>query len=162
MEVTLSDKVRCNFFQATVVLILLFGCTTWTLTKRIEKKLDVNCPRMLRAILNKSLKQHPTKKQLYGHLAPISKTIQIRRIRHAGNSWRSKYKLLSDVQHGRASVGRPLELPHHQICNLIFTPTADRIKIEISLFSALINIWQRNFVGYGLLAHAIYIVLLQL
>ena len=31
------------------------------------KKLDGNYTRMLRAILNKSWRQHPTKQQLYGH-----------------------------------------------------------------------------------------------
>ena len=56
--------------------ILLYGCTTWTLTKQMEKKLDGNYTRMLRAILNKSWNQHPTKQQLYGHLPPITKTIQ--------------------------------------------------------------------------------------
>ncbi len=40
--------------------ILLYGCTTWTLTKRLEKKLDGNYTRMLRVILNKSWWQHPT------------------------------------------------------------------------------------------------------
>ena len=47
------------------------------LTKGIERKLVRNCTRMLQAILNKSWKQHPMKQQLYGHLSPISKTIQI-------------------------------------------------------------------------------------
>ena len=46
--------------------------------KRIVKKLDGNYTRMLRAVLNKSCRQHPTKQQLYGHLPPITKTIQIR------------------------------------------------------------------------------------
>ena len=58
--------------------ILLYGCTTWTLTKRLMKKLDSNYTRMLRAILNKSWRQHPTRHQLYGHLPPITKTIQFR------------------------------------------------------------------------------------
>ena len=33
------------------MLILLYGCITWMLTKRLEKKLDDNYTRMLRAIL---------------------------------------------------------------------------------------------------------------
>ena len=49
----LTDKMKRSFFQAAVVLILLYGCTTWTITKRIEKKFDGNYTRMLRAILNK-------------------------------------------------------------------------------------------------------------
>ena len=46
--------MKRSFFQAAVVSILPYGCTTWTLTKRLEKKLDGNYARMLRAILNKS------------------------------------------------------------------------------------------------------------
>ena len=36
-----------SFFQAAVVSILLYGCTTWMLTKWLEKKLDGNYTRML-------------------------------------------------------------------------------------------------------------------
>ena len=66
----LTDKMKRSFFQAAVVLILLYGCTTGTLNKRREKKLVSNYTRMLRVILNKSRRQQPTKKQLYGHLPP--------------------------------------------------------------------------------------------
>ena len=93
----LTDKMKCSFFQAAVVSILLYGCTTWTLTKRLEKKLDGNYTRMLLAILNKSWRQHPTRHQLYCHLSPITKTIQVRRTRHAGHCWRSKDELISYV-----------------------------------------------------------------
>ena len=68
----LTDKMKRSFFQAAVVLILLYGSTTWTLTKQMEKKLDGNYTRMLRAILNKSWRQHPAKQQLYSHLPPIT------------------------------------------------------------------------------------------
>ena len=108
----LTDKMKRSFFQAAVVSILLYGCTTWTLKKRLEKKLDGNYTRMLQAILNKSWGQHHTKHQLYGHLPPITKTIQVRQTRHAGHCWRSKDELISDVllwtpTYGRAKAGRP-------------------------------------------------------
>ena len=93
----LTDKMKRSFFQAAVTSILLYGCTTWTLTKRLEKKLDGNYTRMLCAILNKSWRQHPTRHQLYGHLPPITKTIQVRRTRHAGHCWRSRDELIRDV-----------------------------------------------------------------
>ena len=96
----LADKMKRSFFQAAVVSILLYGCTTWTLTKRLEK-LDSNYTRMLRAILNKSWRQHPTRHQLYGHLPPITKTILARRTRHAGDV------LLWTPTYGRAKAGRP-------------------------------------------------------
>ena len=35
--------VKIIFFSAVVVSVQLYRCTTWTLTKRIEKKLDGNC-----------------------------------------------------------------------------------------------------------------------
>ena len=117
----LTDKMKRSFFQAAVASILLYGCTTWTLTKRLEKKLDGNYTRMLRAILNKFWRQHPTRHQLYGHLPPITKTIQVRRTRHAGHCWRSRDELISDVLlwtliHGRAKAGRPLRTYIQQIC----------------------------------------------
>ena len=56
----LTDKMKRSFFQAAVVSILMYGCTTWTLTKCLEKMLDSNYRRMLRAILNKSWRQHST------------------------------------------------------------------------------------------------------
>ena len=95
-----------------VMLILLYRCTTWMLTKHIEKNLQGNCTRIIWVILNNSWKQHPTKQQLYDHLPPMSKTIQIRWTRHAGYCWRSKNELISNVllwtpSHGYASVGRP-------------------------------------------------------
>ena len=76
---------------------------------------------MLRAILNKSWRQHPTRHQLYGHLPPITKTIQVRRTRHAGHCWRSRDDLISDVllwtpTHGRAKAGRPARTYIQQLC----------------------------------------------
>ena len=117
----LTDKMKRSFFQAAVTSILLYGCTTWTLTKRLEKKLDGNYTRMLRAILNKSWQQHPTRHQLYGHLPPIMKTIQVRRTRHAGHCWRSRDELIRDVllwipTHGRAKAGRPARTYIQQLC----------------------------------------------
>ena len=43
----LINNMKCSLFQATVMSMLLYGCTTWTLTKRMEKKLDGNYTRML-------------------------------------------------------------------------------------------------------------------
>ena len=117
----LTDNMKRSFFQAVVVSILLYGCTTWTLTKRLEKKLDGNYTRMLRAVLNKFWRQHPTRHQLYGHLPPITKTIHVRRTRHTGHCWRSKDELIRDVllwtpTYGRAKVGRPARTYIQQLC----------------------------------------------
>ena len=86
-----------------------------------RRSLDGNYTRMLRAILNKSWRQHPTRHQLYGHLPPITKTIQVRWTRHAGHCWRSWDELISDVllwtpTHGRAKAGRPARTYIQQLC----------------------------------------------
>ena len=76
---------------------------------------------MLRAILNKSWRQHPTNQQLFGLLPPITKTIKIRRTRHAGHCWRCMDELISDVlqytsSHGRAKAGHPARTYMQPLC----------------------------------------------
>ena len=100
-----------------VVSILLYGSTTWTLTNRMKKKLVGNYTWNLGVILNKSWKQQPIKQLLYQR--PITKTILIRLTRHAGQCWRSKDELISDLllwthAHKIGKVGRPTRtyIPH--------------------------------------------------
>ena len=88
-----------------------------TLIKFVRTQLSIT----LRAILNKSWRQHPTRHQLYGHLPPITKTIQVRRTRHAGHYWKSRDELIRDVllwipTHGRAKAGRPARTYIQQLC----------------------------------------------
>ena len=71
---------------------------------------------------NAMSQQHPTKHQLYGHLPPITKTIQVRRASHAGHCWRSRDELISDVllwtpTYRRAKVGRPARTYIQQLCD---------------------------------------------
>ena len=77
--------------------------------------------RMLWAILNKSWRQHPTRHQLYGHLPPIKKTIQVRRTRHTEHCWRIRDELISDILrwtpiYGRAKAVRPARTYIQQLC----------------------------------------------
>ena len=121
LSIIWKSNLKRSFFQEAVMSILLYGCTTWTLTKWLEKKLDGNYTRMLQAILNKSWQQHPTRHQLYGHLLPITKTIQARRTRHAGHCWRSMDELISDVllwtpAYSQAKAGRPARTYIQQLC----------------------------------------------
>ena len=71
--------------------------------------------------MNKSWRQHPARHQLYGHLPPIMKTIQVRRTRHAGHCWRRRDELISDVllwtpTYGQAKAGRPARTYIQQLC----------------------------------------------
>ena len=82
--------------------------------EKARQQLDKNA-------VSKSWRQHPTKHQLYGHLPPITKTIQVRQTRHAGHCWRSRDELISDVLlwtpiYGRAKAGRPAQTYIQQLC----------------------------------------------
>ena len=109
--------------------ILQYGCTTWTLTKRFVKKLEGNCTRMLRALLNKSWKQHPTKHQLHGHIPPISKTIQIRRTRHPRHCWRSQSELISVFSHGPLHTDELVLVNRLKLIYNRFVWTQDEVKM---------------------------------
>ena len=117
----LPGNLKRDFFRAIVESVLLYGSSTWTLTKRLETKLDGTYTRMLRTILNISWKQHPTKQDLYGHLPPISHVIRERQMRFAGHCWRSKEEIVRDVllwtpKHGHTRVGRPSKTYINQLC----------------------------------------------
>ena len=108
----LPDNLKRSFFKAVVESVLLYGSTTWTLTKTMEKKLDGTYTRMLRAVLNLHWKKHPTLQQLYGNLPRISQVLLERRLWLAGHSWRSKEELVIEVllwtpSHAKPAVGRP-------------------------------------------------------
>ena len=86
-----------------------------------RKRLATTTQECLRVILNKSWRQLPAKQQLYGLFPPITKTIKIRRTRHAEHCWRSKDELISDVllwtsSHGWAKAVRPARTYIQQLC----------------------------------------------
>ena len=49
---TLPEQIKKGFFRAVAESVLLHGSFTWTLTKRLENKLNGTYTRMLCAILN--------------------------------------------------------------------------------------------------------------
>ena len=94
---SISDKIKCEFFQAVATSVLLYGCTTWDLVRHLEKKLDGIYTRMSCTVLNKSSKQHPTKQHLYGYLPPVSQTIWVRWTRHLGKWRQSKEEFIKEI-----------------------------------------------------------------
>ena len=93
------------------VCVCVCVCITQTHTHT-----DTHTHTMARAILSKSWRQHPKKQQMYGHLPPITKTIQVRQ-----HCWRSKDKLICYVllwtpSHGRAKAERPAWTYIQQLC----------------------------------------------
>ena len=60
----IDNWVECQYVTVVAMSALLYGCSSWTLIKHLEIKLGGHYTRILHAVLNNSLKQHPTKQQL--------------------------------------------------------------------------------------------------
>ena len=86
----LAKSTKLKLFRATVETILLYGCSTWTLTQREEKKLDGTYTRMLRVVHNIGWDEKVSNESLYGKLGKISHTMRTRRMKLAGHVFRDK------------------------------------------------------------------------
>ena len=71
----LDRELKIGFFRATVESVLLYGRTTWTITKALGRKLDRTYTRLLRAALNVKWQSHTTNQILYGNLPKVTTTI---------------------------------------------------------------------------------------
>lgn len=91
----LSRTFKVNIFRATIEPILFYGSETWTLSARLQKRLDGCYTRLLRRVQNISWKQHPTISTIYGKLPLISQTLKQRRLQFAGHCLRATSELSS-------------------------------------------------------------------
>ena len=97
-KIDLFNKIKDEFFQVEAASIVIYACTTWTLTRNSEKKsLEGNNTRIIHTALSKSWKQNPTKQQLCGHLPHIFQNIKARWARYAGNSWECNDEIIRDI-----------------------------------------------------------------
>ena len=105
--------MKRSFFQAAVVSILLYGCTTWTLKKNGWRRSKTS-------ITQECCEQSWTSPG--GNIPQDTYyTVQVRRTRHAGHFWRCRDELISDVllwtpAYGRAKAGRPARTYIQQLC----------------------------------------------
>ena len=97
----LDYKMISFFLKQPIYSVLIRGNSEFKPVK-LHLKIDlVSYPARAEGLVNSICllywRQHPTRHQQNSHLPPITKTIQIRRTRHAGHCWRSKDELISDV-----------------------------------------------------------------
>ena len=90
-----------------------------TAVEKTRRKLHKNVESSIEHVLATTPHETPTIRTLAP--PPITKTIQVRRTRHAGHCWRSKDELISDVllwtpTYGRAKAGRPARTYIQQLC----------------------------------------------
>ena len=93
----LSRKFKLSIFKATVEPILLYGSETWTLSRKLERRLDGTYTRLLMRAQNLSWKRHPTKPQIYGNLPPVSSLVKARRVQFAGHCCRAENEVISTL-----------------------------------------------------------------
>ena len=93
----LDNNFKLKIFKAAIEPILMYGSETWTLSKKLEKRLDGTYTRLLMRVQNISWKSHPTKTFIYNSLPPISSLVQSRRVQFAGHCCRAEQEIISDL-----------------------------------------------------------------
>ena len=107
--------MKLSFFLAAVVSILLYGCTTWTPTKRMEKKLDGNYSRMLRASPDGNIPQG------INYTATCLPSRKLSMLDEPEMQDTAGEELIRDVllwtpSYGQAKAGRPARTYIQQLC----------------------------------------------
>ena len=103
----LNVSIKIKLFKTLIEPILLYGCETWTLSKRMEKRLDGVYTRLLMRVKHLSWKQHPTKNIIYGDLPPVSSIVRSKRVQFAGHCFRATSEIISPLVLWKPnSVGR--------------------------------------------------------
>ena len=91
----LTDKRKRSFFLAVAVSILLNGCTTWVLTKHMEKTLTVITQEYCELYWTSTRGNTPQTSRCTDTYHPSRKLSNLDK--HAGHCLRSKNKLISDI-----------------------------------------------------------------
>ena len=113
---------RKFYMMMTYLLLVSKHCKTdWKSMWLRKGTMFKNISYLMTLHVSKFSRQHPTSHQLYGHLSPITKTIQVRQTKHVGHCWRSRDELISDVllwtpTYDRAKAGRPVRTYIQQLC----------------------------------------------
>ena len=93
----LNAELKVQFFRAFVEPILLYGSETWTLSAKLQKRLDGTYTRLLMRVKNLSWKMHPNKQLTYGNLKPVSSIVKRRRVQFAGHCLRATNEVVSPL-----------------------------------------------------------------
>ena len=91
----LQRSIKIKLFISIVESVLLYGCETWTITKKLEKQLDGMYTRMLRMVIDISWLSYTTNIDLYNGLPKLTQKIAVRRLQLAGHCVRHPEELAS-------------------------------------------------------------------
>ena len=97
---------RLKIFRATIEPILLYSSETWTLSRKLEKRLDGTYTRLLRRAQNLSWKSHPSISQIYNKLPRVSSLVKYRRVQLAGHCFRADAEVISSLLLWKPGYGK--------------------------------------------------------
>jgi hypothetical protein len=112
-------NLKIKIFKTVILLVVLYGCETWSLTLREEHKLRVFEKRVLRGIFGPKREEDGSSRILHNdelynlYSSPnIVRVIKSRRIRWTGHvarmgEGRGVYRVLVGKPEGKRSMGRP-------------------------------------------------------
>ena len=81
----INRKIKVRLFRTTVELFLLHNSETWTINKKMKKRINGSYTRILRMTTNASWKEKETNEVLYQDLQLLYQTIRERRMRLGGH-----------------------------------------------------------------------------
>ena len=84
----LPKNLKLAFFHTTVSSVLLYGSSTWTLTKKLETKLNGCYTKMLKVVNNVKWPQSIRNNLLYDNLSKITNTIATQKMSFARHCFR--------------------------------------------------------------------------
>jgi hypothetical protein len=115
----ISKKLKIKTYKTVILLVVLYGCETWSLTLREEHRLRVFENIVLRRIFGPKREEHGSWRKLYNdelhslYSSPhIVRVIKSRRMRWAGHvarmgEGRGVYRVLVGRPEGKGPLGRP-------------------------------------------------------
>ena len=145
---SMRSDLKRRFFVSTVESILLYGCESWTLTEKMEKKLDGSYTRMLRKALNVHWSSHTTNEELYNKLPKVSDKVASRRLGLAGHCYRhpelsAQPLILWEPKHGHRGRGRP----RASYIDTLKRDTGADNSVELASMMAERKVWRGRVVG---------------
>ena len=150
---TIPIHLKVNIWKAACLSILLYGCESWIISKKLENSLNSFATSCYRVMLNvKRLDKVSNNKILesVGIKHPLNLTVQRRQLKFVGHSLRraedeliNEYVLYTpEPYHGKRGAGRPPLLYPDYIAKLINNNTPPTIK-EIRRAAQNRQEWQR-------------------
>jgi len=137
---SVPTNLKVNLFKATCLSILLYGCEGWTLTKKLEDKLNSYATSCYRIMLGIKRLDFISNEEVLRQVQQekLIQLIQQRQLRFLGHILRkpedelaNKYALYHP-RHGKRKVGRPKTLFHQYIARVICQgnpPTPEEIRL---------------------------------